>query len=100
MKYAQSWKQLIYIYHEIGRYLAYIYISIHAQLYFFTRPTHSIARGYARRQAKYRGAGAQAEQLLLSVLERYGVTRSEEPKGATVGCNGPVMSVNSYMKYK
>ena len=77
----------------------YIYL-IHAQLYFFTRPTHSIARGYARRQAKYRGAGAQAEQLLLSVLERYGVTRSEEPKGATVGCNGPVMSVNSYMKYK
>ena len=78
----------------------HIYISIHAQLYFFTRPTHSIARGYSRRQAKYRGPGAQAEQLLLSVLERYGVTRSEEPKGATVGCNGPVMSVNSYMKYK
>lgn len=35
-------------------------------------------------QAKYRGPGAQAEQLLLSVLERYGVTRSEEPKGATL----------------
>eukprot|EP00435_Cladocopium_sp_Y103_P036684 s1847_g9.t1 len=35
-------------------------------------------------QAKYRGAGAQAEQLLLSVLERYGVTRQEEPKGAAL----------------
>ena len=61
-------------------------ISIHAQLYFFTRPTHSIARGYSRRQAKYRGPGAQAEQLLLSVLERYGVTRE---RGAQ-RCDGRV----------
>ena len=60
-------------------------ISLQIKLFcYLIFSTHISAKRFARPQAKYQGAGAQAEQLLLEVLRHFGVRRavSALPEGA------------------